>query len=48
MLRRYTRIMLDYLDAFLRLAIIVVASSVILGAALLHNALNYPFAYFKK
>ncbi len=48
MIRDYVSAALDYLDIFLRLSIVFVFASLILGVALLHNALNYPFADFKK
>ena len=48
MTRKYISAALDYLDIFLRLAIVTVAGGLILGVALLHNAVMYPFADFKK
>lgn len=48
MKRKYISAILDCADIFLRLAIVFVFGSLIIGVALLNNALNYPFADFKK
>ena len=48
MIRKYISAALDYLDILLRIAIVAVLGGLIIGVALFHNALDYPFADFKK
>ncbi len=48
MIRDYISTILDCLDIFLRLSIVFVLGSLIIGVALIHNAIMYPFADFKK